>query len=134
MESLLLNGDKNDCTTVCLLNYNMDAKHLVKGQVVGKLYPVTLEGFESDKSSDEPAEVRALDTIDASPVDKSHWDKLCQVLRVTDVKSSTTPDTVSKLYDVLKLYANVFVFEDGQLGSTKSMLLHTPLIQVITPY
>ena len=32
MESLLLNGDKNDCTTVPLLNYNMDAKNLVKGQ------------------------------------------------------------------------------------------------------
>ena len=33
MESLLLNGDKNDCTTVTvpLFNYNMDAKHLVKG-------------------------------------------------------------------------------------------------------
>ena len=118
MESLLLNGDKNDCTTVPLLDYNMDAKHLVKGQVVGKLYPVTLKGFESDESLDEPAEVRALDTIDASPIDKSHWDKLYQVLRVTNVKSATKPDTVSKFYDVLKLYANVFVFEDGQLDST----------------
>ena len=27
MEFLLLNGDKNDFTTVPLLNYNMDAKH-----------------------------------------------------------------------------------------------------------
>ena len=35
-----------------------------------------------------------------------------------DVKSATKPGTVSKLYDALKLYANVFVFEDGQLGST----------------
>ena len=65
----------------------MDGKYLVKGQVVGKLYPVTLEGFESDESS--------LDTIDASPVDESHWDKL-QALRCAN------------------LYANIFVFEDGQ--------------------
>ena len=57
MESMLLNDEKNDSTTVPLLNYDMDAKHLVKGQVVG-----------------------------------------------------TKPDTVSKLYDVLKFYANVFVF------------------------
>ena len=49
MESLLLNGDKSDCTTVPLLNYNMDAKHLVEGQVVGKLYPVTLEGLNQMK-------------------------------------------------------------------------------------
>ena len=82
----------------------MDGKYLVKGQVVGKLYPITLEGFESDESS--------LDTIDASPVDESHWDKL-QALRCAN------------------LYANIFVFEDGQLGSTKLMLLHVPLIQVI---
>ena len=116
MESMLiLNGDKHDCTTVPVLNFNMDAKHLDKGQIVGKLYPVTLEGSELDESL---AEVRALDTIDASPVDKSHWDKLCQVLRVTDVKSAAKPDAVSKLYDMLKLYANVFVLEDGQLGST----------------
>ena len=119
MESMLiLNGDKHDCTTVPVLNFNMDAKHLDKGQAVGKLYPVTLEGSELDESSDKPAEVRALDTTDASPVDKSHWDKLCQVLRVTDVKSAAKPDAVSKFYDMLKLYANVFVLEDGQLGST----------------
>ena len=43
MESmLLLSGDKHDCTTVPVLNFNMDAKHLDNGQVVGKLYPVTL--------------------------------------------------------------------------------------------
>ena len=81
----------------------MDAKHLDKGQVAGKLYPVTLEGFESDESLDKPAEVRALDTIEASPVDKSHWDKLCQVLRVTNVKSATKPGAVSKLYIIVRL-------------------------------
>ena len=68
MESLLLNGDKNDCTTVPLLNYNMDAKHLVTGQVAS-----------NPESSDEPAEVRTFNTIDVSPVDKRHWDKLYQV-------------------------------------------------------
>ena len=118
---LILNGDKHDCTTVPLLNFNMDAKHLDKGQVVGKLYPVTLEDFDLDESSDNPAEVRTFDIIDASPVDKSHWDKLCQVLRVTDVKSAAKPNAFSKLYDVLKLYTNVFVFEDGQLGSTNAV-------------
>ena len=115
---LILNSDKHDCTTVPVLNFNMDAKHLDKGQVVGKLYPVNLEGFKLDESSDKPAEVRALDTIDVSPVDKSHWDKLSQFLIVTDIKSAAKLDAVSKLYDVLKLYANVFMFEDGQSGST----------------
>ena len=34
--------------TCLICNYNMDAKHLDKGQVVGKLYPVESSG--SNKS------------------------------------------------------------------------------------
>lgn len=40
MESALLNFDRDGCATVPVCNYNMGAKHLDKGQVVGKLYPV----------------------------------------------------------------------------------------------
>ena len=39
----------------------MDAKHLDKGQLVGKLYPVTLESSGSDEVPEKtlkPAEVR----------------------------------------------------------------------------
>ena len=46
MESTLLNFDKDGCAIVPVCNYNMDPKHLDKGQVVGKLYHVTLEGPE----------------------------------------------------------------------------------------
>ena len=46
----------------------------------------------------------------------------CQVLRVSDHNSGTKPDSItgdiSKFYQMLKLYADVFVLEDGQLGST----------------
>ena len=36
------------------------------------------------------------------------------------VLAGTKPNVgdISKFYQMLKLYANVFVFEDGQLGST----------------
>ena len=120
MESTLLNFDKDGCATVPVCNYNMDPKHLDKGQVVGKLYPVTLEGPEVSERTLEPANVRALNTTESSSDDENHWEKLCKVLQVSDDSSGTKPNVgdISKFYQMLKLYANVFVFEDGQLGST----------------
>ena len=38
----------------------MDAKHLHKGKVLGKLYLVTLESFELDESSDKLADVHTV--------------------------------------------------------------------------
>ena len=55
-------------------------------------------------------------------VDESHWEKLCKVLRVSDDNSGTKPAAITghigKFYQMLKIYAKVFVFEDGQLDST----------------
>ena len=125
MQSTLLNLDKDGYATVPVCNYNMDPKHLDKGQLVGKLYPVTLESSESDKVPEKTlklAEVRALNATESNLVDESHWEKLCKVLRVSDDNSGTKlaaiTGHISKFYQMLKLYANVFVFEDGQLGST----------------
>ena len=38
----------------------MEVKHLHEGQVLGKLYLVTLESFELDESSDKLAEVHTV--------------------------------------------------------------------------
>ena len=48
MESILLNIDKDSCVNVPVCNYNMNAQHFSKGQIVGRLYPVTLTNFDSD--------------------------------------------------------------------------------------
>ena len=48
MESGLLNLDKDDCVIVPVCNYNMNAQHFSKGQMVGRLYPVTLTNSDSD--------------------------------------------------------------------------------------
>ena len=120
MESTLLIFDKYGCAIIPVCNYSMDPKHLDKGQVVGKLYPVTLEGPEVSEGSLEPADVRALNATESSSDDENHWEKLCKILKVSDDNSGTKPNVgdISKFYQMLKLYANVFMFEDGQLGST----------------
>lgn len=78
-----------------------------------------MESPEVSKRILEPDDVRALHIADSSSVDENHWEKLCKILKVRD-GSGTKPDAgdISKFYQMLKLYANVFVFEDGQLGST----------------
>ena len=48
MESGLLNLDKDNCVNVPVCNYNMNAQHFSKGQMVGRLYPVTLTNSDSD--------------------------------------------------------------------------------------
>ena len=122
IESALLNLDKDGCATVPVCNYNMDAKHLDKDQAVGKLYPVTLgrsESYEVSERTLELPEIRALNATESSLVDERHWEKLCHVLRVNnDGKPDAITGDIGKFYQVLKLYADVFVFEDGQLGST----------------
>ena len=92
--------------------------------MVGRLYPVSSPNSGSDKDSEgasEVAEVRTLGTT-KSDSDDNHWEKLCKVLRVSDgipdTKHGPFNSKMSKFYDMLKPYANVFVFEDGQLGST----------------
>ena len=88
MESTLLNFDKDGCAIVPVCNYNMDPKHFNKGQVVGKLYPVTLEGPEVSEGTLESADVRALNATESSSDDENHWEKLCKVLKVSDDSSS----------------------------------------------
>ena len=76
-------------TTIWMLNTYVD-----KGQLICKLYPVTLESSGSDKVPEiilKPAEVRALDITKSNLVDESHWEKLCKVLRVSDDNSGTKP-------------------------------------------
>ena len=48
MESILLNLDKDSCVNLPVCNYNMNAQHLYKGQMVGRVYPVTLINSDSD--------------------------------------------------------------------------------------
>ena len=83
MQSTLLNFDKDGCAIVPVCNYNMDPKRLDKGQVVGKLYPVTLEGPEVSERTLEPADVRALNATESSSDNENHWEKLCKGLKVT---------------------------------------------------
>ena len=42
MESALLNFDKDSAVNVPVCNYNTNDQHLSKGQIIGRLYPVTL--------------------------------------------------------------------------------------------
>jgi len=125
MESALLKLDKNGCAVLPVGNYSTEVKHLDKGQVVGRLCPVTLASSEADQASkgtQGSVEVRVLDATVASRLDEDHWNQLCKVLRVGDTNSGTKPDAnsseISKFYEILKPYANVFMFEDGELGST----------------
>ena len=124
IEFALLSIDEDNCVNIPVCNYNMNAQYLDKGQMVGRLYPVTSPNSDSDEDSEgtsEVAEVRALGTT-KSDSDDNHWEKLCKVLRVSDGIPDTKHDPfngeTNKFYDILKPYANVFVFEDGQLGST----------------
>ena len=87
MESTLLNFDQDGYAIVPVYNYSVDSKHLDKGQVVGKLYPVTLEGPEVSEGTLEPADVRALNATVSSSDDENHWEKLCKTLKVSDDSS-----------------------------------------------
>ena len=101
MESTLLNFDKDGCATVPVCNYNMDPKHLDKGEVVGKLYPVTLESPEVSVGALE-SDVRALNAAESSSVDENHWGKLCKILKVSDDGSGNKLDAgdISKFYQL----------------------------------
>ena len=82
----MLSSDEDNCVNVPVCNYNMNAQYLNKGQMVGRLYPVSSPNSGSDKDSEgtsEVAEVRALGTT-KSDSDDNHWEKLCKVLRVID--------------------------------------------------
>ena len=61
-----------------------------------------------------------MNVAESSSVDENHWGKLCKILKVSDDGSGNKLDAgdTSKFYQMLKLYTNVFVFEDGQLGLT----------------
>ena len=78
-----------------LLYLFVTAKHLDKGQLVGKFYPVTLESSGSDEVPEKSAEVRALNATESNVVDENHWEKLCKVLRVSDDNSGTKRATIT---------------------------------------
>ena len=52
MESTLLNLDKDSAVNVPMCNYNMNNKHLSNGQIIGRLYLVTLNNSDSDEVSE----------------------------------------------------------------------------------
>ena len=66
MQSTLLNLDKDGRATVPVCNYNMDAKHLDKGQLVGKLYPVTLESSGSDEVPEKTLKLAEVGALNAT--------------------------------------------------------------------
>ena len=115
-------------TTIWMLNTYVD-----KGQLIRKLYPVTLESSGSDKVPEiilKLAEVRALNITKSNLVDESHWEKLCKVLRVSNDNSGTKPAAItghiSKFIQLLKLYACLRMVNWAQ-----QKLSHTQSIQVI---
>ena len=90
----MLSSDEDNCVNVPVCNYNMNAQYLNKGQMVGRLYPVSSPNSGSDKDSEgtsEVAEVRTLGTT-KSDSDDNHWEKLCKVLRVIDGIPDTKHD------------------------------------------
>ena len=51
VEFALLSIDEDNCVNVPVCNYNMNAQYLDKGQMVGRLYPVTSPNSDSDEDS-----------------------------------------------------------------------------------
>ena len=52
MKSALLSIDKDDCVNVPVSNNSMNAQYHSEGQILGKLYAVTLPNFDSDEVSE----------------------------------------------------------------------------------
>ena len=52
MKSALLGIDKSDCVNVPVSNNSMNVQYHSEGQILGKLYAVTLPNSESDKVSE----------------------------------------------------------------------------------
>ena len=86
IEFALLSIDEDNYVNIPVCNYNMNAQYLDKGQMVGRLYPMTSPNSDSDEDSEgtsEVVEVRTLGTP-KSDSDDNHWEKLCKVLRVSE--------------------------------------------------
>ena len=49
MKSALLGIDKNDCVNVPVSNYSMNVQYHSEGQILDKLYAVTLPNSDSDE-------------------------------------------------------------------------------------
>ena len=63
IEFALLSIDEDNCVNIPVCNYNMNAQYLDKGQMVGRLYPVTSPNSDSDEDSERTSEVVEVRTL-----------------------------------------------------------------------